>query len=57
VDVVALIEAEIVKPVRVYGPEAPRRTDGDLNTDPVPRDEYLASERFWPSFARGSGPE
>jgi predicted membrane-bound spermidine synthase len=57
VDVVALIEAEIVKPVRVYGPEAPRRTDGDLNTDLFPRDEYLASERFWPSFARGSGPE
>lgn len=58
VDISALVETELSeRPVEIFGPEAPRSTDGDLNTDLFPRDEYLASERFWPSFARGSGAE
>jgi hypothetical protein len=58
VDISALVETELSeRTVERYGPEAPRPTDADLNTDLFPRDEYLASERFWPSFARGSGPE
>jgi hypothetical protein len=52
VDIASLIERELAeKEVRVFGPGHERSGTGDLNTDLFPRDEYLSSERFWPSAA------
>lgn len=57
VDISALVESELSeRVVEGYGPEAPRPSDAEINTDLFPRDEYLASERFWPSFAPASRP-
>jgi hypothetical protein len=47
VDIAALVEDALGRPVAAWGPELDRSTLADVNTDLFPRDEYRASERLW----------